>query len=383
MKSSKKIAAAAGAAIVTCVAYGASDEHRRRQAQLTALSAYRIVNLLSTVGTICVDYGYQYSIRKQESTTLLERKEEQLLQIQSDMEKYNVELLNVSAERKNHKGPTDETALKQKIIDTRDLMDRITEEISDLLASTAHKRNATHTRNAIRLTKMCASNGGLYIKLGQHIAMLDYIVPEEYRQELTSLLGQTPQTSWESVRRVVKDELGDYPENLFDSFSPKPIASASLAQVHIAYKNGQKYAVKIQHEGLAESATVDTLVITKLVAAINNLFEDFNYKWLTKEMNRNIPLELDFQSEKQNILKTTELLKEYIQRGEVAVPHIEESLCSRRVLTMSFEEGCYITDKEQLQQLGLDRVKIGATIAKVFGELIFRHGFVHCGELFG
>ena len=314
---------------------------------------------------------------------MLERKEEQLLQIQSDMEKYNVELLNVSAEIKNHRSPTDETALKQKIIDTRDLMDRITEEISDLLASTAHKRNATHTRNAIRLTKMCASNGGLYIKLGQHIAMLDYIVPEEYRQELTSLLGQTPQTSWESVRRVVKDELGDYPENLFDSFSPKPIASASLAQVHIAYKNGQKYAVKIQHEGLAESATVDTLVITKLVAAINNLFEDFNYKWLTKEMNRNIPLELDFQSEKQNILKTTELLKEYIQRGEVAVPHIEESLCSRRVLTMSFEEGCYITDKEQLQQLGLDRVKIGATIAKVFGELIFRHGFVHCGELFG
>ena len=130
------------------------------------------------------------------------------------MEKYNVELLNVSAEIKNHRSPTDETALKQKIIDTRDLMDRITEEISDLLASTAHKRNATHTRNAIRLTKMCASNGGLYIKLGQHIAMLDYIVPEEYRQELTSLLGQTPQTSWESVRRVVKDELGDYPENL-------------------------------------------------------------------------------------------------------------------------------------------------------------------------
>ena len=47
---------------------------------------------------------------------------------------------------------------------------------------------------------------------------------------------------------------------------------------------------------------------------------------------------------------------------------------------MSFEEGCYVTNKRQVEEQRLDRRQIGRTIAKVFGEQIFRHGFVHCGK---
>ena len=115
---------------------------------------------------------------------------------------------------------------------------------------------------------------------------------------------------------MIKTELGAYPEEIFDTFESVPIASASLAQVHIATKNNQKYAVKVQHEGLAESAYVDMLVITKIVSCIPLVFKEFNYDWLSAEMNRNVPLELDFKIERENILKTTEMLREFIKTGE-------------------------------------------------------------------
>lgn len=113
----------------------------------------------------------------------------------------------------------------------------------------------------------------------------------------------------------------------------------------------------------------------------HRLFPDFDYIWLTKEMNRNLPLELNFQCERGNIERTTNLLRDFIKRGEVAVPSVNAALSGRRVLSMSFEEGCYITNSRQISEWGLSRAQIGRTVAGVFCEQIFRHGFVHCGML--
>jgi aarF domain-containing kinase len=67
-----------------------------------------------------------------------------------------------------------------------------------------------HERNAIRLRDMCSQNKGIYIKLGQHLAMLDYMFPSEYQEILSSLLANTPTSSIESVRRVIHSQFGIY-----------------------------------------------------------------------------------------------------------------------------------------------------------------------------
>jgi predicted unusual protein kinase regulating ubiquinone biosynthesis (AarF/ABC1/UbiB family) len=376
----KRLATTTGVATAAVTGYIVVDDGRRKKAELTARAAVRIANLLSTAIVICTDYGYHYYVKHEEKVSQLEMREHQLLGIQSHMEHLNMELLNAPEEVKRTRTAAQEAALKKEIVETRQLMDAITLEISQLLEKGAKRFNELHTRNAVRLTKMCASNGGLYIKLGQHIAMLDYVVPQEYRTELTALLGQTPNSSIEAVRRVINMELADDPENLFDTFDPVPISSASLAQVHVATKDGVKYAVKVQHEGLATGAPVDQLVITTIVHVIHKLFPMFDYVWLAKEMNRNLPLELNFQCERGNIEKTTNLLRDFIARGEVAVPMVNASLSGRRVLTMTFEEGCYITNSRQVNEWGLSRTQIGHTVAAVFCEQIFKHGFVHCGE---
>jgi aarF domain-containing kinase len=208
--------------------------------------------------------------------------------------------------------------------------------------------------------------------------MLDLIVPSEYQEVLTSLLGKTPQSSYESVCRVVKLDLGASPLELYDSFSVLPIASASLAQVHIARKGGETFAVKVQHEGLAESAPVDMYVITTVVGVISSLFRDFDYNWLSKEMNRNVPQELDFNQERANIAKAADNLAAFVASGDVALPSVQEKLSGRRVLTMSYETGCYVSDVDKIDTMGLSKTQIASLLSKVFWEQIFRHGFVHC-----
>jgi ABC1 atypical kinase-like domain len=95
------------------------------------------------------------------------------------------------------------------------------------------------------------------------------------------LLDRCPVSSWAEVARTVREDLGAPPEVLFASFDRVPIASASLAQVHVARgHDGRKLAVKVQHAGLRESCTADVATIEFLVAAARRVFPDFDYSWL-------------------------------------------------------------------------------------------------------
>ena len=310
----KKAFALSSGAMLSGATYVASDEQRRRKAELTLASSYRVLNLVSTVATICGDYGIDMMYHSKTKSSLYDEKHKELQQLQTDLEGYHEQQLELELHNKAHNIVALDPWM-EKINENKVVMEKIASELVELSEEKDLLNHNLHLRNAKRLTKMCADNGGLYIKVGQHIAMLDYIVPLEYQNELFSLLGTTPQSSFEAVRRVIKTELGAYPEEIFDTFESVPIASASLAQVHIATKNNQKYAVKVQHEGLAESAYVDMLVITKLVSCIPLVFKEFNYDWLSAEMNRNVPLELDFKIERENILKTTHMLREFIRTG--------------------------------------------------------------------
>jgi aarF domain-containing kinase len=88
-----------------------------------------------------------------------------------------------------------------------------------------------HQRGADRLLQLCMKNGGIYIKLGQHIAMLDYLLPEEYVFTMRAhLLDRCPVSSWNSVRQTILEDLKAPPEVIFSEIEQTPIASASLAQ---------------------------------------------------------------------------------------------------------------------------------------------------------
>ena len=70
-------------------------------------------------------------------------------------------------------------------------------------------------RNAARLLHLCEDNGGVYIKLGQHLSQLDYMLPTEYITTLQKLLDNTPVTEESVVRKVIWEEFGKFPEDMW------------------------------------------------------------------------------------------------------------------------------------------------------------------------
>jgi aarF domain-containing kinase len=388
----RKVAVAAAAAGSSL--YIVADDDARRQAQ----AATRIARLVSTVAVMTSSYSLQMAkekIFKDSGGKSGSEKEyadatERLKQLQEDQEKDTIVQMTT-------KDASVREAMATKIANNRIEMDQVSDNLASL--SSASGYGPVHQRNAVRLRDMCAKNKGVYIKLGQHLAMLDYVLPEEYGEVLSSLLADTPTTPWEGVQRVLKQDLGDNWRDLFESIEETPMASASLAQVHVGVlrednhydnsdknnsnkkknKRKQKVAIKVQHEGLLRESHMDMRAITVIVDRLSDVFDGFSYRWLTKEMNDNLPRELDFTGEKANLLRAKHNLREFIDSGDLVIPRVHDQACTRRVLTMDYEEGVYVTDTRTIKkQWGLSTGDIASTVSRVFCEQMYRHGFVHC-----
>ena len=93
-----------------------------------------------------------------------------------------------------------------------------------------NKRSTMHRKAANRMLELCRQNRGVCVKVGQHLAQLDYLTPPEYIDILSFFFDNAPTSSYQETRDAVCEELGPCPEEIFDSFSKDPIASASLAQ---------------------------------------------------------------------------------------------------------------------------------------------------------
>ncbi|GAX10544.1 aarF domain-containing kinase [Fistulifera solaris] len=234
-----------------------------------------------------------------------------------------------------------------------------------------------HTRAAHRILSLCHTNRGVYIKVGQHLASLDYLIPPEYTTVLSALYDDNPRTSPEHVAQIVKEELGQSPEEAFDFFDYTPMASASLAQVHVAYKNGRKLAIKIQHADLKETAMGDIRALVQVSRWAEEWFEGFTWGWIAREVEPLLPQELDFSNEGRNAKCAAENFKRVGLR-DVIVPAIVWEQTTSRVLTMHFEEGCKATDTEAIAKQGIDKKKVANLLSSAFASQIFESRCVHC-----
>jgi aarF domain-containing kinase len=240
--------------------------------------------------------------------------------------------------------------------------------------------NPIHEKSAVRLRDLFCANAGIYIKIGQHMTQLSYLLPQPYVKQMMPMLDKAPQRSIQDVRRVVSEDLGKPVEELFDDFQEVPIASASLAQVHVAKSkvDGKKLAVKIQHLDLRETSRMDVWMIGFLINALYWKYPSVDYRWLVEEVKANLPRELNFLLEGENAEKCQKMMSEF---DGVKIPKIHWDNSSKRVLTMDFEEGIPLSDVDRLKREGIDTSKVAQMISSAFCSQIFRHGFVHCESL--
>ncbi|XP_025065756.1 uncharacterized aarF domain-containing protein kinase 1 isoform X2 [Alligator sinensis] len=235
-----------------------------------------------------------------------------------------------------------------------------------------------HLRSAERLRDLCCANRGTFIKVGQHLGALDYLLPEEYTYTLKVLHSQAPQSSMQEIKQVIQEDLGKEIKELFVSFEDTPLGAASLAQVHKAVlQDGRTVAVKVQHPKVQAQSSKDILLMEVLLLIVKQIFPDFEFMWLVEEAKKNLPLELDFLNEGRNgnAEQVAHMLKHF---DFLKVPRIFWELSTRRVLFMEFMEGGQVNDRAYMERNGIDVNELSRNLGKLYSEMIFVNGFVHC-----
>ena len=262
----------------------------------------------------------------------------------------------------------------------------------------------THEDCAKLALQMCRSNGGLFVKIGQHAATLAPAVPPEYVQHLSLLQDRAPAAPLEDVRVVICSEIQPHaeteilgPESIFTEFDAEPVGSASLAQVHRAkLHDGSEVAVKVQHRDIEAIVASDVFIVRCLEKLMSLVFrqEGFSMAWAIDEFERNVKHELDFREEALHAERSRELFQHYRSHlaVSISIPKVYQQLSTRRVLVMSFSHGTAITNlvkaakkRAKGSPLSSDEEKAASAavearrlLVEAFGAMVFVFGYVHC-----
>ncbi|XP_014477628.1 PREDICTED: uncharacterized aarF domain-containing protein kinase 1 isoform X1 [Dinoponera quadriceps] len=248
-------------------------------------------------------------------------------------------------------------------------------KLDKLSAEYLQLKSDAHKYGAQKLLELCCANKGVYIKVGQHVGALDYLLPQEYVHTLRVLHSSAPQSSFKDVLTVIKEDFKKDPYEIFQSIDLEPLGTASLAQVHKAVlKNGDVVAVKVQHRSVKSNSYVDIKTMSTLVKITSLVFPDFKFDWLVDETKKNIPQELDFSREGKNAEKAGRLFSNY---RWLRVPEIHWDVTTSRVLTMEFLEGGQVNDLEYMRAHHLNPYEVSSKLGRLYSHMIFIDGFVH------
>ncbi|MHB8577349.1 MAG: ABC1 kinase family protein, partial [Dehalococcoidia bacterium] len=232
-----------------------------------------------------------------------------------------------------------------------------------------------HRRRALLVADTATRLRGMLIKTGQYLSARPDVLPEEYIEALAGLQDRVPPRPYSEIERQVRREFGAPVGELFASFSRKPVASASLAQVHRARTHdGRDVAVKVLYPDIEPIVRMDVWSLGVMVGIVGRIWPKYDFRVIYNEARRLVPLELDLQHEAQNL---TRIASDLAHRHDVVIPALVPELCSRRVLTMQFIDGIKVNDVQALRDAGLDPPAIGERIVDIFGDQVLEHGFFH------
>jgi ubiquinone biosynthesis protein len=252
-----------------------------------------------------------------------------------------------------------------------------------------HSRSASRSGLSRRLVRAFQALGPTYIKLGQILSSGEGIFPPELVEEFKQLRDRVPAEDFETVRATVEADLGRPLEEVFESFSPTPLAAASIAQVHLArLRGGPEVVVKVQrprvaqlvHNDLAAMSFLAPYLVGRIPVAVLA-----NPPALIELFAETIVEELDFRLEAENMLDIAQVLSRTGQRA-IVVPRPHPRLVTPRVLVMERLEGFNWDAVAEMRAAGIDTEAVlrAGVVSFLEGALLYGvfHGDLHGGNLF-
>ena len=232
--------------------------------------------------------------------------------------------------------------------------------------------------NADELAQDLEKMGPTFIKLGQLLSTRADFLPPAYIHALTRLQDQIDPFPFEQVEAIVSGELGVRISKAFAAFVEKPLATASLGQVHHAtMHDGRAVVVKVQRPGIREIIAEDMEVLEEVAAFLDKHTpwgKRYEFGKMLEELRRSLWRELDYRQEARNLSTLGANLREF---PRIIVPEPIEDFTTSRVLTMEFISGKKITELSPLARLDFKGADLAEELFHAYLKQILVDGFFH------
>jgi len=229
--------------------------------------------------------------------------------------------------------------------------------------------------------------GPTFIKFGQILSTRPDILPEEFVKEFLKLQDEVPPFPFTDVVKAIEQEFKRPVKELFKEIEEKPVAAASIAQVHRAVtREGEGVVIKVQRPDIEAVIDNDLSIlqyIAKLIAKYIPESRNYNPVGMVEEFGGIIKKEMDFTLEASY---TERFRKNHSDDPRVLIPAVYWNLTGKKVLTMERITGIKIDNIEKLRESGIDTEKISHIVAEVLFRQVFEfgvfHGDLHSGNIF-
>lgn len=239
-------------------------------------------------------------------------------------------------------------------------------------------RTAPHPNVGVDLKLALIELGPAFIKLGQLLSTRRDLLPNDIADELETLQDQVPAFESEVAVALIETSLERPLAGIFKHFDPKPLASASIAQVHTAeLDSGESVVIKIRRPDITERVLEDLQILESLAALTDQRWtqaQRLHLPRVIKDYQNVILAELDFEQEAQNTIKLRAL---WLDRGKLYVPKIYPDLTRENLLVMERVEGTVVSHKDQLIDQGVNLERLANLGVEIFFTQVFEDNFFH------
>lgn len=218
--------------------------------------------------------------------------------------------------------------------------------------------------------------GPAFIKMGQFLSTRTDLFEKSIVSELAKLQDDITPVSTNELHFILDESFGRSWTEVFEAFDDRPLACASIGQVHLATMRGsrRRVVVKIQKPCVAKQIKddIETLKQLNVMLAAIGSSRAGEIENVLQQYERFLSAELDYRQEMYHMIRFREILE------DVRVPRVYKSLCTSQVLVMEYVPSTKINDITALKARGIDTRALADTLINVFLEMIITYGYVHC-----
>eukprot|EP01138_Halocafeteria_seosinensis_P008176 gb/GECG01008356.1/.p1 GENE.gb/GECG01008356.1/~~gb/GECG01008356.1/.p1 ORF type:complete len:1576 (+),score=215.38 gb/GECG01008356.1/:1-4728(+) len=233
--------------------------------------------------------------------------------------------------------------------------------------------SSLHRRNARRLYYVIRDLKGLWVKSGQYLSSRPDVMPQEYVQVLKTLQDGMPARPLTEIMQTISEDVKQDPDQLFSHIDPYALASASIAQVHKgSLRDGSAVAIKVQHRGMDRILRQDLKNLHHVLTLLGLVSPNLDIKSVMEEWSKEVQNELDFEKEARNMI----CVRHNMARSglNVTLPRVIPGLYGPRALVMRFVDGIKVSDRQALDEAGVDREKLVSDVCSAYGCQIYING---------